>query len=291
VGGVPTFPFFRGWGGEEENYRKALDKEQQQNMSKLLDMFTQAHRAQSSGGMGFVSKGKAEAKPRAAALVIDFSEINAGAAEAAIKAGADGLLFSWDGKRTAELETLKRAIDAAKASGDNVVVGLHITGGWNKLESENLEQLKERGVNYIVLSLQAPARLLAMHIKDLELVVTVPMREGELYPNFIRNLTAFDTITAVCLDFGLASEVNSLTIEDAIHYRAVREAVRFPALLNVQSDMSEADAYTLTTLGMQAVILPASDTEATTKKQIKALRELLEKVYHEDKDQPVSLKA
>jgi 2-methylisocitrate lyase-like PEP mutase family enzyme len=256
-------------------------------MSKLQDMFTSARRAQSGSGMGFLGKNRSETKARAAALVVELPTTDAGSAESAIKAGADGLLFTWDGKDTEWLDTLKSVTEAAevtKASNESVVCGLHITGGWKTLERENLEQLKDQGISYVVLPLQAPASLLALHIKDVDLVVTVPMREGEMYPIFIRNLTAFDTIAAVQLDFGLANEVGKLTIEDMLQYRAVREAVRFPALLNVKAGMSEADAYTLTTLGVQAVVLTASDTDTKTRQQIKALRELLEKVHQDDKD-------
>ena len=253
-------------------------------MSKLIDMFTQARRAQSSSGMGFLGKNRPEVKPRAAAIVVELATNDAGSAEAAVKAGADGLLFAWVGQDTNWLETLKSTIETAKASNDKVVSGLHITGDWDKLERESLEQLKDQGVNYIVLPMQAPAHLLALDIKDLDFVVTVPMREGDLYPIVVRNLTAFDTITAVQLDFGLANDIGTLSIEDILQYRAVREAVRFPALINVQDDLSEAGAYTLTTLGVQAVILPASDSDDKTKKQIQALRELLEKVHQDDKD-------
>ena len=253
-------------------------------MSKLIDMFTQARRAQSGSGMGFLGKNRPEVKPRAAAIVVELATNEAGSAEAAVKAGADGLLFAWAGQDTNWLETLKSTIETAKASNDKVVSGLHITGDWDKLERESLEHLKDQGVNYIVLPMQAPAHLLALDIKDLDFVVTVPMREGDLYPLVVRNLTAFDTITAVQLDFGLANDIGTLSIEDILQYRAVREAVRFPALINVQDDLSEAGAYTLTTLGVQAVILPASDSDDKTKKQIQALRELLEKVHQDDKD-------
>jgi len=253
-------------------------------MSKLIDMFTQARRAQSGSGMGFLGKNRPEVKPRAAAIVVELATNDAGSAEAAVKAGADGLLFAWAGQDTNWLETLKSTIETAKASNDKVVSGLHITGDWDKLERESLEHLKDQGVNYIVLPMQAPAHLLALDIKDLDFVVTVPMREGDLYPLVVRNLTAFDTITAVQLDFGLANDIGTLSIEDILQYRAVREAVRFPALINVQDDLNEAGAYTLTTLGVQAVILPASDSDDKTKKQIQALRELLEKVHQDDKD-------
>jgi len=242
--------------------------------------------------MGFLGKNRPEVKPRAAAIVVELATNNTGSAEAAVKAGADGLLFAWNGQDTNWLETLKSTVEAAKASNDKVVSVLHITGDWDKLERESFEQLKDQGVNYVVLPMQAPARLLAVDIKDLDLVVTVPMREGDLYPIFVRNLTAFDAITAVQLDFGLANDIGKLTIEDLLQYRAVREAVRFPALINVRGNMSEADAYTLTTLGVQAVVLPASDSDDKTKKQVQAMRELLEKVHHEDKDKtPPVIKA
>jgi len=255
-------------------------------MSKLLDMFTQVRRAQGGSGIGFVGKNKAATKPRAAALVVEMSEIDRESVEAAIKAGADGLLFTWDGKEKgeSEIETLKQAIDVATTSDEKIVCGLQISGGWDKLERESMEHFKDAGVEYVVLPLQAPARLLALKVKDLDLVVTVPMREGEMYPLFIRNLTAFDNITAVRLDFWLTDEIGTMTIEDALHYRAVREAVRFPALLNVRGNMNAADAYTLVTLGAQAVVLSAGDMGTKTQKQIKALRELLEKVHAEEKD-------
>ena len=116
-------------------------------MAKLHDMFTQARRAQSGGSLGFVGKNKPTTKPRAAALVVELPNFNEGSAEAAIKAGADGLLFTWDGKDSSSLDTLKKAIDSAKAGSENAVSGLNITGGWDKLERENLEHIKELCVN------------------------------------------------------------------------------------------------------------------------------------------------
>lgn len=53
---------------------------------------------------------------------------------------------------------------------------------------------------------------------------------------------------------------------------------------------SETDAYTLTTLGIQAVVLTATDAEATTKKQIQTLRELLEKVHQDEKEKSSTIK-
>ena len=263
-------------------------------MSKLLDMFAQARRAQSSSGMGFLGKNRPETKPRAAALVVELASADssvAADAEAAIKAGADGLLFTWNGKDASWLDTLKSTVEAAQASNEKAVFGLHITGGWQTLGRENLEHIKERGIAFIVLPLKAPASLLALHVKDLDLVVTVPMREGDLYPLFIRNLTAFNTIAAVQLDFGLSKDVSKLTIEDVLQYRAVREAVRYPAFLNVNANISEADAYTLTTLGVQAVVLSTNQIDDTASQQIKDVRELLEKVHQEEKDnKPTSIK-
>ncbi len=258
-------------------------------MAKLHDLFTQARRAQSSGGIGFVGKNKPITKPRAAALIVELPDIDAGTAESAIKSGADGLLFTWEGNNDSALESLKDAIDAAQTSDEKVVSGLSVTGGWENLERENFEHLKELGVNYTLLPLEAPARLLSLQIKDLELAIAIPMRPGDMYPIFIRNLTAFDNISAVRLDFSLSDDISTMSIEDVLHYRAVREAVRFPAILNVQNDLDEAGAYTLLTLGVQAMILTASESKETTQKHIKALRELLEKVHQEEKDSMVGL--
>lgn len=253
-------------------------------MAKLQDLFTQARRAQSSGGMGFLGKNRSEFKARSSALVVEIPQVVAGSAEAVLKAGADGLLFQWDGKDKAALETVKDEIDAAKASNESLVTGLNITGGWDSLDRESIVQLKEQGIQYIVLPFTAPARLLALESKDIEKVVVVPMRQEEIYPLYIRNLTAFDGIAAVLLDFGLTSKIGSMTIEEVLGYRAVREAVRYPAFLNVTSNLTEADAYTISTLGVQALILTAGKDLEATRKQIQALREVQEKTYHDDKD-------
>lgn len=257
-------------------------------MAKLQDMLISARRAQSSGGIGFTGKAKSATKPRAAALLVEFTEFDEGSVETAMKAGADGIIFTWDGKEAPWLDTLKNAIESAQAGHENAAFGLAITGNWNTLKREDFEHLKDLGVNYIILPLHAPAHLLATQLKDLDLVVSIPMREGEMYPLFIRNLTAFDNITGVRLDFWMAEDVSKMSIEDMLHYRAVREAVRYPALLNVRNDISEDDANTLMTLGVQAFILTAIGTEASTRNQIKTLRELLEKIHQEDSDKSSS---
>ncbi|MBV9689752.1 MAG: hypothetical protein JO202_08560 [Ktedonobacteraceae bacterium] len=253
-------------------------------MAKLQDMFTQARRAQGGGSIGFLGKSKAEAKPSAAALTVRFTQVIPGASEAALKAGAHGLLFTWNGWNSTLLETIKKEIDSAKTFNEALVSGLSITNGWDNVDREGLIQLKEQGLQYVVLPLDAPARLIALESKDIELVVTVPMRPGDMYPLVIRNLTAFDAISGVILDFGLTHDTGSMTIEDILQYRAVREAVRFPALLNVQADLTEADAYALLALGVQAFVLTVSDMDYATRQQIKALRELLEKVHQEEKE-------
>jgi hypothetical protein len=259
-------------------------------MAKLQDMFTQARRAQSSGNIGFLGKARAEIKPRAAALVVELHQLTGGSAEAAIKAGADGLIFLWNGKDSTTLATIKSEIESVATGNAQVVSGLHITGGWDKIDRDSLTQFKDAGIQYITLPLDAPARLLALESKELEFAVTIPMRSGDMYPLFIRNVTAFDNVAAVVLDFNLASDVSTLTIEDILQYRAVREAVRFPALLKVKNQLTEAEGYTLLTLGVQAFVLSVSSVNEAAKQQIKALRELLEKMHQEDKETLASRK-
>lgn len=252
-------------------------------MSKLIEMFAQARRAQSGSGIGFIGKNRQPGKPRAAAVVVTFATSDASLAEAAVKAGADGLLFDWNGKQ-ASLEALQKAIDAAQTGEEKVLCGLQITGGWDDIERETFEHLKELHVGYVILPLHSPARLLALQVKDLELVVSVPMQEGEMYPIFMRNLTAFEGLSAVRLDFDLHDAISSMTIEDVLRYRAVRDAVRFPAMLSVNSDINEADAYTLLTLGAQAMIITADKSSEKIKQHVRQMRILLEQVYHEEKD-------
>ncbi|HZO73179.1 MAG TPA: hypothetical protein VFB60_13330 [Ktedonobacteraceae bacterium] len=255
-------------------------------MAKLQDLFTQARRTQGGGGMGFLGKNRASSKAHAAALVVEFSQVSAGGAESVLKAGADGLLFTWNGQDGALLESIKKEIDSAKTSDSQIVAGLQITGGWDKLDRESINNLKDLGILYIILPFNAPARLLAMETKDVEKVVTIPVRTEDLYPIFIRNLSALDRIAAVLLDLELSGETGSLSIGDVLRYRAVREAVRFPAFVRVANDLDEAGAYTLNALGVQAVILTADAAEEKTRQEVKHLRELLEKVFQEDNDTP-----
>ncbi len=113
------------------------------------------------------------------------------------------------------------------------------------------------------------------------------MRQDNFYPLYIRNLSAFDGISGVVLDFGLNTALGELTIEQALNYRAVREGIRFPAFVHVTNNLKEQEAYALLTIGVQSVVLTASESEETTQAQIKALRELLEKVHQEDTDKDI----
>jgi hypothetical protein len=257
-------------------------------LAKLQEMFTQARRAQNGGGMGFLGKNKSEAKARAAALVVHVSKISAGSAEAALKAGADGILFDWNGADTAQFEVLKQEIEAAKANKASTATGLNVQGGYDKLDQEQLKKLIELGVQYIILPFNAPARILALESKDLEKVIIVPMRDGEVYPLYIRNLTALDGIAGVLLDFNLSEKLSDLTIEEVLDYRAVREAVRYPAFINVSNSLSEADAHALNTLGIQAVVLSAQNVKEETRTQIQAVRTRLEEAYQNDEDNKIS---
>ena len=119
-------------------------KETELGMAKLQDMFTQARRAQSGGGIGFLGKNRAESKAHAASIVVEFPSIVAGGVEAALKAGADGLLFDWNGQDEALLATVKQEIEAAKASNEGLIVGLRVTDGLDTLERERLSELAGR---------------------------------------------------------------------------------------------------------------------------------------------------
>lgn len=262
-------------------------------MAKLQDLFSQARRAQSGSGIGFLGKSKPESKPHAASLVVELPTVTGGNAEAIIKAGADGLLFTWNGKDTAQLDTIQQEITSAQAIHEDLVTGLHITGGWETLTREILLQIKERGIQYIILPLNAPAHLLALESKEVEKVITVPLQattEDNLsrffVPLAIRSLAALSGIGAIVVDFGFKTAPGALSIEDVAYYHGLREVAHHPAFIRIQDELSEADAHTLKLLGIQAVILTASEAVATTTQQIKKVRELLETLFQEDKDVP-----
>jgi hypothetical protein len=259
-------------------------------MSKFSDMLSQARRGQSGGAIGFFGgKSRPAVKPRAAALLIEFPAVDAGEAEAAIKAGANGLLFHWSGSplESASLATLKQLSEAIQSQDENAALGLRLLGNGANIERKMLESLKEHGVHFLIVPLQAPARLLSTHLKDFDLAVTLPWRGNDpLYPLVVRNLGAFEGLSALHLD-GRELPLERLSIEEALGYRAIREALRLPALLSLTSLNSEAAAYGLLTLGVQAVIVPASESTAATTQRIQELREWLEKVHRqEEKELP-----
>ncbi|WP_376794946.1 hypothetical protein [Thermogemmatispora sp.] len=259
-------------------------------MSKFSDMLSQARRGQSGGAIGFFGgKSRPAIKPRAAALLIEFPAVDAGQAEAAIKAGANGLLFHWSGSAldSASLATLKQLSETIQSQDENAALGLHLRASSNNLERKTLEDLKEHGVHFLIVPPQAPARLLTFHVKDFDLVVTLPWRNTDpLYPLVIRNLGAFEAVSALHLD-GSELGLEQLSIEEALGYRALREALRLPALLSLPSLRSEAAAYGLLALGVQAVIVPAAENAAATAQRIQELRQWLEKVHQqEEKELP-----
>ncbi len=253
-------------------------------MSKLSEMLSQARRGQ-SGSIGFLGgKGKPAVKPRAAALVIEFPGLNAGEAEAAIKAGANGLLFNWSGGQPDNIETLKAICEATHSSDEKAVVGLHLTGNWEGIERATLEGLNELGADFIVLPFEAPARLLSARIKGLDLVVTVPLESNQpFYSLFVRNLSAFGSVSALHLE-SEALKLETLSVREAMSYRAVRDAVRLPALFSLRELSSEAAAYGLLALDAQAVIVSAGSTPTATTQRIQTARELLEQLHAELKD-------
>src|SRR5258708_28510604 len=117
-------------------------------MGKLSDLFTHVRKARSGKGIGFVGKSANTFKARAAALLVELSGTDAGNAEAAIKAGADGLLFTWDGQGNGKTDALRQAIEAAQSAGEQVICGLHFTGGWKERERKDFGGFKEQGFSF-----------------------------------------------------------------------------------------------------------------------------------------------
>jgi hypothetical protein len=254
-------------------------------MSKFSEMLNQARRGQSGSAIGFLgSQSKSEIKPRAAALVVEFPAVQVSGVEAALRAGVNGLLFTWTGPQSAASEALQEVGELVKRSDEHAAIGLHLTGGWQEMQRATLEQFKEQGVHYLVLPPQAPARLVSMHIKDLDVVLTLPLRPADyLYPLLLRNVSAFESVVALHLEQReLLPE--SLSIEEAMAYRSLHEATRLPVLLSLPELSGEAAGYGLLALGAQAVILPAAATIPATIGRIEMARETLEKIHQEERE-------
>jgi hypothetical protein len=240
-------------------------------MGKLTDKLQQV-RQSSSSSIGFFGRNLAAAtKPRPAAIVVSVGVKDTVAAQAAVKAGADALLFvGWTPK------TDLSAFTTATSAGTTLLgVGLAEgeTGAYG-----TLKQLRDAGASFAVVGVSASAHMLFEDLDHFDRVVTLDAPHDDIALLMLRaqNLAPAQ---AALLRVGLsASAIAKMSIEDYTRLKFVVESLRFPVLATLEGVPEAPSVPILARLGLAGVVLSGvgvgPDALGT---QVTTLREELER--------------
>ncbi len=261
-------------------------------MGKLTETLDKVYKG-SGGGMGF-GRPRAQAKPRAAGILVALGQADAGLAEAVAKASVEGAIFTAPrgkaGKAAVSAEDFRKAAEPLK--GASLPWGIDLSEVASVLEPETLKALREGGADFVSFPLSAPARLLQERPEGLDRIISLGSLSDDPMLLLARSVNLL-SVQVAQFDFGLTPErVRALTIEDLLRYRMLRETIRFPALVSVQGDLGAEEARTLVKLGASALLVQteAGVTAAALSKRLIALREELERVpTREDEEETPSL--
>lgn len=265
-------------------------------MGKLIETL-QRVRKPSGGSIGFLGRGaQPPSKPKAAAILVALGQPDAGQVEMVKKAGADGALFTAQNGKGGKAMTVEPYFEAAAAlRAANQPWGLDLAGVVSSLNADAFKTLREGGVDFISFPFNAPARLLQERPEGLDRVVALESRlfdiEKESNLLTLRSVNLL-SVQGVRLEFSFSAEfLSSLTIEDLLRYRMLRESLRFPALVSVEGTLGQEEVRTLIKLGASALVVQSAAGESASAfvERISALREELERVpmqEREDEDVP-----
>jgi hypothetical protein len=252
-------------------------------MGKLIETLQRV--GKSSGSMGFLGKSQAQSKARAAGILVALSQADAAAVEAVSKAGADAVIFvvqtSKSASKSLALDAYQKAAEPLRAA--NRPWGLDLAEVADALPADALKGIREGGADFVSFPLDAPARLLQERPEGLDRVITLrePTRDDdERSLRLVRSVNLLSVQVVQFLSHLTAERLRDLRIEELLHYRMVRELLRFPVLTNIAGDLGNEEARILVKLGVSAVILRAAEGEnvSALAQRVTALREELERV-------------
>lgn len=252
-------------------------------MGKLIETLERIGKA--SGGMGFTGRSQAQAKAKAAGLLVALGQADAGAVEALVKAGADGVIFTVQNSRSASkglaVETYRKASEPLHAA--NRPWGLDLAEVAAALPADALKGIREGGADFVSFPLDAPARLLRERPEGLDRIVTMREPTGdddEHYLRLVRSVNLLSVQVVHFLSHLTAERLHDLRIEDLLNYRMARELLRFPVVVNLSGNLGNEEGRILVKLGVSAVILQQAEGEsaAALAQRVAALRDELERV-------------
>ena len=241
-------------------------------MGKLVEKLQQVSQA-TGNGFGFLGRSQsAGRKPRPAAVFVTLDAGDVAAAEAAVKAGADGVIISgWT--PGADLAKVK----AVLATG-STLLGVAYAGKHADADGA-LKAALEAGAAFALAGAEAPAALLFDEIEQLDVVVTGEAPRDDLGRVLLRAENLLPAQAAVIqLPEGTAA-LDRLTVSEFARLRLVFEAIRFPALVDVTGELPAAAVKALVRLGADGLILAGAGSKADTLgKQVQALCAALEAI-------------
>ncbi len=240
-------------------------------MGKLLDKLQQVGQG-SRTGFGFLpsTKGQGQA-PRPAAILVSLGADGVALAEAAAKAGADGVLVTgW----TPGTDVSKIA---AALQGSEAVWGVEYVDE-GPYGDNTLKQAQEAGASFAVVGPASPVRALFDEIEKFDFVVTVDPPRDEMGLVLLRAQNLLPVSAAIVRAQITSADLAKLTVADFAQLKLVFESLRFPALVTLREAPEPAMLKTLVRMGADALVVPAADLSASAlSAQVKALREELEK--------------
>lgn len=264
-------------------------------MGKLIETLQKVGKS-SGGGIGFAGRNQAQAKAKAAGILVALSQPDAGAVEAVVKAGADGVIFAVQpGKSSGKdfsIESYRKAAEPLRAAGKPW--GLDLAEVVDALPAAAIKGIREDGADFVSFPLDAPARLLQERPEGLDRIVTLRQPSGDDDERYLRLVRSVNLLSVQVIQFLsnlTAQRLRDLRIEELLNYRLVRELLRFPVLANVGGTLGNEEARLLVKLGISGVILQAVEGESASAlaQRVTALREELERVPApgaEDEDVP-----
>ncbi|HEU5367782.1 MAG TPA: hypothetical protein VFU69_04945 [Ktedonobacterales bacterium] len=265
-------------------------------MGKLIETLQRVGKS-SGGSMGFLGKNQAQSKAKAAGILVALGQADAGAVEAVAKAGADGVIFVVSADKSASkgfsAAAYQKAAEPLRAA--NRPWGIDLAAVVSSLPADALKGIREGGADFVSFPLDAPARLLQERPEGLDRIVTIRGPAGddddERYLRLVRSVNLLSVQVVELISHLSAERLHDLRIEELLHYRTVRELLRFPVIASLRGDLGNEEARLLVKLGISAIILQATEGESTAAlaQRVAALREELERVPapgSEDEDMP-----
>ncbi|PWT77079.1 MAG: hypothetical protein C5B60_03240 [Chloroflexi bacterium] len=238
-------------------------------MGKLVEKLHQVGQG-SGGGFGFAGRAAASPrKPRPAAVLITLNSADTAGAEAAAKAGVDGVLIAgWT--PGADIGQLKSALVAS-----GTLWGVEYAGG--PARDGVLPAAVAEGAAFVVIGPSAPAAVLFDEVEQLDLVVTIETPKDDLSLLLVRSENLLPAQAALVSLTRDASSLGKLTVTEFARQRWVFETLRFPALVMLK-EAPQADAVrTLVRLGIDGLIIAGTGAKPETlAKQVQVLGEMLE---------------